>query len=52
MNSEAENADPVLKNDDDQSYVAPAIDSVMTPEDLSREVQYAGTADGITGIRG
>jgi len=27
-------------------YEAPRIESVMTPEALEREVQYAGTTDG------
>ena len=36
----------------DAEYVEPAIESVTTPEDLEREVQYAGVSDGITGIRG
>ncbi len=33
----------------EQGYEAPAIESVITPDDLAREVQYAGTSpsDGI-----
>ncbi|HUQ18201.1 MAG TPA: hypothetical protein VM099_01200 [Gemmatimonadaceae bacterium] len=27
-------------------YVAPRIESVMKPDDLAREVQYAGAQDG------
>ena len=51
MINESENAEPVQKIDENEKYQAPAIESVMNPEDLSREVQYAGVADGITGIR-
>lgn len=30
-------------------YVAPAIENVMTPEDLEREVFYAGSSGNIIG---
>lgn len=50
MSMEHENTESVQKFED-VGYEAPAIESVMTPEDLSREVQYAGVADGISGIR-
>ena len=29
-------------------YVAPKIESVVTPEDLEREVHYAGATDAIS----
>ena len=37
-------ADPTV-NPAATEYVAPRIESVMKPEDLSREVQYAGAPD-------
>jgi len=33
------------ENDDQVEYEAPRIESAMTPEDLAREVQYAGVTD-------
>ena len=45
MNHENENAEPVEQKEAKGEYKAPAIESVMTPEDLSREVQYAGATD-------
>ena len=45
MNHENENAEPLEQKDAKTEYEAPAIESVMTPEDLAREVQYAGATD-------
>lgn len=42
MNHENQNAEPVEQKTQSGEYEAPAIESVMTPEDLTREVQYAG----------
>lgn len=33
------------QNDETSDYETPRIESVMTPEALAREVQYAGTLD-------
>jgi hypothetical protein len=33
------------QNDGARDYETPRIESVMTPEALAREVQYAGTVD-------
>jgi len=33
------------QNDETSDYETPRIESVMTPEALAREVQYAGTVD-------
>ena len=35
----------VVEAADNQDYEAPAIEKVMTPEELAREVQYAGITD-------
>lgn len=45
MNPETDVTQPVQQKVDEKTYVAPKIESVMTPEDLSREVQYAGNFD-------
>jgi hypothetical protein len=42
MNHENQNGEPVEQKTQSDEYEAPAIESVMTPEDLTREVQYAG----------
>jgi hypothetical protein len=39
------------QNDDQAEYEAPRIESAMTPEDLAREVQYAGVTD-LTAVPG
>ena len=33
------------QNEETKEYETPRIESVMTPEALAREVQYAGTVD-------
>lgn len=33
------------ENEETRDYETPRIESVMTPEALAREVQYAGTVD-------
>ena len=33
------------QNEETKDYETPRIESVMTPEALAREVQYAGTVD-------
>ena len=44
MDSENELPRPE-ENDETAEYDAPRIESVMTPEALAREVQYAGAVD-------
>jgi len=39
------------QNDGEAEYEAPRIESAMTPEDLAREVQYAGVTD-LTAVPG
>ena len=39
-------APTVVETTDKQEYEAPAIENVMTAEDLTREVHYAGLVDG------
>ena len=39
-------APKVVETTDIKAYEAPAIEKVMTPEELAREVQYAGAPDG------
>ena len=34
-----------VETTDDQQYEAPAIENVMTADELEREVQYAGQTD-------
>ncbi|MGI9043917.1 MAG: hypothetical protein ACR2GK_07295 [Gemmatimonadaceae bacterium] len=41
--------DQPAKPDQDAEYTPPTIESVITPDDLAREVHYAGTVDG-TGL--
>ena len=36
---------PVPSTPEAPQYIAPRIESVMKPEDLAREVQYAGATD-------
>ena len=50
MSHENENTEPVEQKADATEYEAPAIESVMTPQDLDREVQYAGAVDGTVSI--
>ncbi|HKY97875.1 MAG TPA: hypothetical protein VJL35_08450 [Gemmatimonadaceae bacterium] len=50
MTHENENTEPVEQKVEDKDYEAPAIESVMTPQDLDREVQYAGAVDGTVAI--
>jgi hypothetical protein len=38
-------APKVVETTDNQEYEAPAIEKVMTPEELTREVHYAGVTD-------
>ena len=38
-------APKVAETTDNQEYEAPAIEKVMTAEDLTREVHYAGITD-------
>lgn len=45
MNHENENVEPIVNKAENEDYEAPAIESVMTPQDLDREVQYAGATD-------
>ena len=49
MNDEAETPQAKLPADERSEYVAPRIETVITSEDLEREVHYAGTVDG-TGL--
>lgn len=44
MNSDAEPTQ-VSEQTDEPVYEAPRIESSLTPEDLAREVQYAGVTD-------
>ena len=44
MDSEKELPRPE-QNEETRDYETPRIESVMTPEALAREVQYAGTVD-------
>jgi hypothetical protein len=37
-------------NEEKADYAAPRIESVMTPEALAREVQYAGSTDATVGV--
>jgi len=42
-----EQKDPeAVETTDNQEYETPAIESVMTADELEREVQYAGFPDG------
>jgi phage shock protein A len=50
MSHENENTEPVEQKAENKEYEAPAIESVMTPQDLDREVQYAGAPDGTVAI--
>ena len=50
MNNENQNPEPVEPKAENKEYEAPAIESVMTPKDLDREVQYAGAPDGTVAI--
>ncbi|HEX6576146.1 MAG TPA: hypothetical protein VF042_14355 [Gemmatimonadaceae bacterium] len=50
MNAENSNVEPVDQKAENEEYEAPAIESVMTPQDLDREVQYAGAPDGTVAI--
>lgn len=45
MNQEEATKQPTEQNDDRAEYEAPRIESALTPEDLAREVQYAGVTD-------
>lgn len=45
MTPEDETSRASEQNDDHADYEAPRIESAMTPEDLAREVQYAGVTD-------
>ena len=45
MNSDEETTQAGEPKDENAEYEAPRIESVMTPEDLAREVQYAGVTD-------
>lgn len=45
MNPEEETRQPTEQNDEQADYEAPRIESALTPEDLAREVQYAGITD-------
>lgn len=45
MNPEEEIKQPSDQKDEPADYQAPQIESAMTPEDLAREVQYAGITD-------
>lgn len=38
------------QNEVSADYETPRIESVMTPEALAREVQYAGTVDNTVGV--
>lgn len=38
------------QTDETRDYETPRIESVMTPEALAREVQYAGTVDNTIGV--
>ena len=42
MNDEIEKVVSVQQDEKTAEYQPPTVESVMTPEDLSREVQYAG----------
>ena len=44
MNPEEETVQASEQNDE-PAYEAPRIESSLTPEDLAREVQYAGATD-------
>jgi hypothetical protein len=44
MNAE-EKTQQASEQKDEQAYEAPRIESSLTPEDLAREVQYAGVVD-------
>lgn len=50
MNNENANVEPVEQQAENKEYEAPAIESVMTQQDLDREVQYAGAPDGTVAI--
>jgi hypothetical protein len=45
MIPEDETSQASEQSDDRPEYEAPRIESVMTPEELAREVQYAGVTD-------
>ena len=45
MNPDEAITQPTEQNDEQSEYEAPRIESAMTPEDLAREVQYAGVTD-------
>ena len=50
MTQENDNTEPLEQKTENKDYEAPAIESVMTPQDLDREVQYAGAVDGTVAI--
>jgi hypothetical protein len=50
MTQENDNTEPLEQKTENKNYEAPAIESVMTPQDLDREVQYAGAVDGTVAI--
>jgi len=45
MIPEEETRQPTEQHDQQAEYEAPKIESALTPEDLAREVQYAGVTD-------
>ncbi|MDP9178833.1 MAG: hypothetical protein M3O61_14210 [Gemmatimonadota bacterium] len=50
MNPEEEIEQPSEQTDEHTEYEAPRIESALTPEDLAREVQYAGVTDTVTPV--
>ena len=51
MNKETEAAEVLAAPGNETEYAAPQIEKVITPDDLEREVHYAGAQDGISTIR-
>ncbi len=45
MNNEADATLPAERQEENGSYEAPKIESLMSPDDLAREVHYAGATD-------
>ncbi len=48
MNKEVEGAEVVKGAHAEAEYAAPMIEKVITPDELEREVHYAGAEDGIS----
>lgn len=48
MKNESESAEVAGTQGSESEYAAPQIEKVITPDDLQREVHYAGVEDGIS----